>query len=84
MIKSSWELNIDKCPHCNGDISIHYISTISERHLMDMVFKDINYHLGNECIDSKPKVNKVEIETESISETSAVRLYKSESTKVVF
>lgn len=49
-----------------------------------MIFKDINFHLNNECNDSNPKSVKVEMETESISNNSAIKLYKTENLKLIF
>jgi hypothetical protein len=84
MTKTAWEILIKKCPHCKEKLSIHHRSTISERHLMNMIFKDLEFHLLNECIESNPKVVKIEMETESISNTSAIKLYKPEILKLIF
>lgn len=86
MVKTSWEVIINKCPHCGDDLHIHYRSTISERHLMEMVWSKVNYHLGNQCnIDITPKVINLEIEVESISSTSAaIKMYKPERRKLIF
>lgn len=84
MNKTAWEIIIRRCPHCKERLGIHHRSTISERHLMEMIFKDINFHLNNECNDSNPKSVKVEMETESISINSAIKLYKTEDLKLIF
>jgi hypothetical protein len=84
MNKTAWEIIIHRCPHCKERLGIHHRSTISERHLMEMIFKDINFHLNNECNDSNPKSVKVEMETESISNNSAIKLYKTEDLKLIF
>jgi hypothetical protein len=49
-----------------------------------MIFKDLEFHLLNECNDSNPKSVKVEIEVESISNNSAIKLYKTEDRKLIF
>lgn len=85
MDNSSWEIIINKCPHCHSDLNIHYHSTVSEKHLMEMVYKDINFHLGNECLDSVvPKISTIEMETEKISPSSSARLYQTKMVKLVF
>ena len=84
MTKTAWEIIIHKCPHCKERLGIHHRSTISERHLMEMIFKDLNFHLGNECNDSNPKSVKIEMETESISNTSSIKLYNPEVLKLIF
>ncbi len=84
MTKTAWEILIKKCPHCKERLGIHHRSTISERHLMEMIFKDLDFHLKNECNDSNPKSVKVEIEVEIISNNSAIKLYKTEDRKLIF
>lgn len=85
MLKTSWEILIKRCPHCNSKLHIHHRSTIGERHLMEMVYKDLNFHSGNQCIDDfNPKVLNIVMETESITKSSGIRLYKGEDRKLVF
>lgn len=84
MVKTAWEIIINKCPHCKEKLGIHHRSTTSEKHLMDIIFKDLNFHLMNECIDANPKVVTVEMETESLSDNSAIKLYKTEHRKLIF
>lgn len=82
MVKTGWEVILHRCPHCKQRLNIHHRSTISDKHLMQMLFQDLNFHLGNECNDSSLKVVSVEIEVESISNT--LKLYKPEIVKLIF
>jgi len=82
---SAWEMILDKCPHCGNYINLHHRSTISERHLMELIFGDLIYHKGNECLYEikTPKRIKTEIEIET-SSTKSVYLYKYEDRELIF
>jgi hypothetical protein len=85
MNESAWETIIDKCPHCNNYISLHHRSTISERHLMELVFRDLIYHKGNECLYEIKRLKKVkaEIEIESRFISGAAVLHKYEIRELI-
>jgi hypothetical protein len=86
MNECSWEMFIDECPHCNKYISLHHRSTISERHLMELIFTDINQHKTNEClnIDTGLKRVNIEVEIESRSSKSVAILYKYVDMNILF
>lgn len=60
-----WESVISKCPHCGVPLSIHHVSTVSERHLVGMLYQSLNDHHGD-CINHElPKSIDFEVETQS-------------------
>lgn len=85
MLQTAWEILIKECPRCKEKLHIHYRSTINERHLMQMVFDDLKFHIGNECeVDNiNPMVINIEMETESITTNTKIRLYDCENRKLV-
>lgn len=86
MIDSAWELIVDRCHHCGEWISIHHRSTISERHLMEMIFQDLNHHRINKCDKEAnfKKMSQFEIELEKKSDSSSTYLYKYENRNLLF
>jgi hypothetical protein len=83
---SAWEMIIDKCPHCKNYISVHHRSTISERHLMELIFSELNYHKGNECLYDIKEVKRIsaEIEIESRYNTGTATIHKYENRELIF
>lgn len=61
----SWESLIRKCPHCGNPLTIHHVSTISQKHLIEMLYNSLEKH-SLECInhDTK-KIITVEMEISS-------------------
>lgn len=60
-----WESVISKCPHCGVPLSIHHVSTISERHLVGMLYQSLNEH-HEHCINHDlPKSIDFEVEVQS-------------------
>lgn len=60
-----WESLIKKCPHCGTPLSIHHVSTVSEKHLVGMLYQSLENHYFKDCInhDSRKAID-VEMEVE--------------------
>jgi hypothetical protein len=83
MNDSAWEVIIDKCPHCNNYISLHHRSKISERHLLELIFRDLIYHRYNECLDNIQGLKSINAEIEVESKSQYATSYKYKFAKIV-
>lgn len=64
--KLSWESLIRRCPHCDDPLRIHHVSSVSDKHLIDMIYQSLHKHYIEDCLDHElPKPIEIEVEVES-------------------
>lgn len=80
-----WESFIKKCPHCGDQVNIHHISTISQKHLLGMIYQSLHRHYIEDCLfNDFPKCIKIDMEIKNkLKNSHYVKLHETEKIKLI-
>lgn len=78
----TYQARIYTCPHCKTYIGINQTSVIGEKHLIELIYTDLDRHLEKCYLSKNTKPKTVELTIEEITKQAYASSFKYINSKI--